>query len=212
MIAEVWNDYLCPWAWLGRDRTGLLEELGVQVGVVPYELHPEVPVGGRAHRPGGRYDQLLASIEAECHLVDLPFQRPERTPNTRQALEWAEAVRIIDPVAYPALDRKLADAHWIHGHDLEDHELLVELATGLDLDLDALEALVVSGDARRAVDHSIARAHERGVTATPSWLFDSRPEPFLLQGVQPRDTVRRWITRLLDRQRADAGPGSGEDR
>ncbi|MCP4087772.1 MAG: hypothetical protein GY745_22410 [Actinomycetia bacterium] len=94
MEAVVWNDYLCPWAWLGRDRSALFAELGVQVTMVPYELHPEVPIGGRGHRPGGRYDSLLASIEAECHRVGLPFGRPHRTPNTRRALEWAEAARI----------------------------------------------------------------------------------------------------------------------
>ncbi len=206
----MWNDYLCPWAWLGRDRTLLLEELGVEVGVVPYELHPEVPIGGRPHRTGGRYSQVLASIEAECHSVGLPFRRPDRTPNTRRALEWAEAARIASPAAYPALDRQLADAHWIHGRDLEDHDLLAELATGLELDPGHLDHFVTSGEARRAVDHSIARAHDRGVTATPSWLFDSRPEPFLLQGVQPRETVRRWITRLVARQRETAIAQPGE--
>lgn len=200
----MWNDYLCPWAWLGRDRTLLLEELGVKVGVVPYELHPEVPIGGRAHRPGGRYDRLLASIEAECHEVGLPFHRPDRTPNTRRALEWAEAARIADPSAFPILDRQLADAHWIQGRDLEDPDVLMDLATGIALDPDRLEHLVASGEARQAVDRSIAQAHDRGVTATPSWLFDSRPEPFLLQGVQPRETVRRWITRLMARQPEEA--------
>jgi len=41
--AVVWSDYLCPWCYLGRDRTKLLGELGVNVVPQPFEVHPEYP-------------------------------------------------------------------------------------------------------------------------------------------------------------------------
>src|SRR3954469_21890874 len=47
MHATVWSDYICPWAYLGRDRTNLLRALGVTVMPQPYELHPELPPEGR---------------------------------------------------------------------------------------------------------------------------------------------------------------------
>ena len=43
MQALLWRDYLCPWCYLGRDRTALLESLGVTVDVRSYELHQENP-------------------------------------------------------------------------------------------------------------------------------------------------------------------------
>src|SRR4051794_35519593 len=54
MEATAWSDYLCPWAYLGRDRTRLMRDLGVTVTVQAYELHPEIPAEGVAVRPGGR--------------------------------------------------------------------------------------------------------------------------------------------------------------
>ena len=45
--AVVWSDYLCPWCYVGRDRTAAIEDLGVQVTPLPYELHPEIPPEGR---------------------------------------------------------------------------------------------------------------------------------------------------------------------
>jgi len=34
--ALVWSDYICPWAYLGRDRTALLRSLGLDVMPMTY--------------------------------------------------------------------------------------------------------------------------------------------------------------------------------
>src|SRR4051794_1025524 len=39
MQAVMWFDYVCPWAYLGRDRTAVMRSLGVDVVVRPFELH-----------------------------------------------------------------------------------------------------------------------------------------------------------------------------
>ena len=70
MEAMVWNDYLCPWAWLGRDRTALLEELGVKMerGFVPVDnqLRTNVPgIYGIGDLVGGMMLAHKASKEAE---------------------------------------------------------------------------------------------------------------------------------------------------
>ena len=41
MRAVVWSDYICPWCYLGQDRTALLESLGVEVTVLPFEEHAD---------------------------------------------------------------------------------------------------------------------------------------------------------------------------
>src|SRR5947209_18121880 len=46
MQAVMWFDYVCPWAYLGRDRTTVMRSLGVDVVVRPFELHPEIPREG----------------------------------------------------------------------------------------------------------------------------------------------------------------------
>jgi predicted DsbA family dithiol-disulfide isomerase len=199
----MWSDYICPWAYLGRDRTALLRSMDVAVALMPYELHPDLPPGGRAVRPGGRLDRVHMDIGRECAEVGLPFQPPTRVPNSRRALETAEVVRALDPLAFDALDGALFAAHFVEGRDIGDPDVLDalvgEAAERSDrVQANAVRALVDNGAGRAAVAASISTAHDHGIAATPAWLF---PGDFVLPGVQPRELYVRVVTRL----RAQAG-------
>ena len=85
MQVTVWSDYLCPWCYLGLDRTHLLTELGIDVVIRPYELHPEIPLVGRAINEGGRTAAVFDMVGRECATFGLPFRRPARSPNTASA-------------------------------------------------------------------------------------------------------------------------------
>jgi predicted DsbA family dithiol-disulfide isomerase len=186
MQALLWRDYLCPWCYLGRDRTRLLESLGVTVDVRSYELHPEIPVDGRTVRPDGRFAAVLEHIAAECEVAGLPFRRPSRIPNTRRVLEIAEVVRTTAPQAFPAVDAAFYDAQWVHDEDLGDPAVVDRILgeAGVDVDLDAGATLL---------DESMAEAREHDVTGTPAWWVDDR---LLIPGVQDPTTLQRWIERL----------------
>src|SRR3954462_6530778 len=129
MHATVWSDYICSWAYLGRDRTDLLRSLGVTVTAQPYELHPDLPPGGRSVRPDGRVASVHQQIAAMCAEVGLPFRMPEHVPNSRRALETAEVVRQHEPGAFQTLDAALFAAHFVEGHDIGDPDVLDRLVT-----------------------------------------------------------------------------------
>jgi predicted DsbA family dithiol-disulfide isomerase len=196
MQALLWRDYLCPWCYLGRDRTALIEALGVAVTPMSYELHPEVPLTGRAIRPGGRLDQVLDHIAEECEDVGLPMRKPTRTPNTRRALEMAEILRARFPDAFRAYDDACYGTHWHDGGDLGDPATLRALVLDAGADPDEVDDLLTSGFGAAALDRSMTAARELGVTATPAWWVDDR---LLIPGAQPRATIERWITKVLER-------------
>jgi predicted DsbA family dithiol-disulfide isomerase len=203
MQALLWRDYLCPWCHLGRDRTALLEELGVTVTARAYELHPEIPLGGRPVRPDGRFARVLEHIAAECAAVGLPFRPPSRIANTRRALETSEVVRTEHPEAFPAVDAALYDAQWVHDLDLGDPLVIDGLLADAGLDSGAIGQAVDRGDGARRLEQSMAEAREHDVTGTPAWWVADR---LLIPGVQDRDTLARWVQRLGERS---AGPGNG---
>jgi predicted DsbA family dithiol-disulfide isomerase len=196
MEALLWRDYLCPWCWLGRDRSAVFERHGVVVTHLPYDLHPEVPPEGRAVRPGGRLSLVFDRIGAECHETGVPFRAPTRTPNTRRALETAELVRRHAPEAFAALDDAYFRANWVDGLDLGDPDLLDELVVRHGAPLDEIAGRRADGEGARALAGSMAVARDHGVTATPAWLVD---DALVIPGVQPVDTLERWIGRLVER-------------
>jgi predicted DsbA family dithiol-disulfide isomerase len=201
--AVVWSDYLCPWAYLGRDRTRLLRHLGVTVAVLPFDLHPEVPIGGRAVSPGGRLAAVFRHIAEECEAVGLPFRAPQRIPNTARALQSSVLVQQGYPEAFAALDDALFEAVFLHGLDLADPSVLDTLVAAAGADAQEVRAAVDGGVAAAAVAASTAAARERGATGTPTWLLDGR---LLVPGVQPRAAFERWVRRLRERARASGSP------
>src|SRR5215218_570058 len=152
MQARLWRDYLCPWCHLGRDRTALLESIGVEVTPLAYELHPEIPLEGRAVRPDERLAGVLAHIAAECEAVGLPFRAPTRIANTRRALEVAELVRRDHATAFPAVDAALYDAQWVHDQDLGNPAVVDEILVAAGVDPGAIGAAVEAGEGTRAVE------------------------------------------------------------
>jgi len=198
MEALEWADYICPWCYLGLDRVALLEELDVRVTWLPFELHPETPAGGYPVRADGRLAERLSGIGEECVEAGLPFRMPAKMPNSRRALETAEWVRRQAPDSFPPLHRALFEAHFAEGRDIGDADELDDLVRTAGADPTAARASVDRGESAPWVDESMGRAREHGVAGTPAWLLDDR---LLIPGVQPRDTMQRWIERI--RARAD---------
>ena len=202
MEATAWSDYLCPWAYLGRDRTRLMRDLGVAVTVQAYELHPEIPPEGVAVRPGGRLDRVFATIGAECAELGIDFVAPQRSPNTRHVLETAEVIRLHVPEAFAAFDDAAARTHWVAGGDLGDRAVVARLVAESGAPAREVAELVSDGVGTAALEASMAQARSVGVMATPAWWV---ADSLLIPGAQPRETIERWITKMLAaRERSEA--------
>jgi predicted DsbA family dithiol-disulfide isomerase len=180
----------------------------VEVVALPFELHPEIPRTGLSLRErwGDRFEasmRMYDRVAAECDAAGLPFQRPERIPNTRRALQTAEYVRGHMPDAFPRLDRSLYEAHFVHGRFIGDPAVIDDLVGASGADAVAVSEAVERGEANIPLREAMDAARDVGVTGTPSWLIDGR---LLLPGLQPRETVVQLVDRLRERP-GDPLPG-----
>ena len=197
MEAVVWSDYICPWCYVGLDRTSLLEARGVRVRPLPFELHPELPAAGlsiEGARPGGRTAVLYDRIAAECDAVGLPFRRPVRIPNSRRALEIAVVVEQEAPHAFAAFHRSLFAAHFVEGLAVDDPDVLASLLAQAGADPARVTDAWEAGAAAGVLEATREAAYDAGASGTPSWLVEGRA---LIAGLQPRERYERVVDRLL---------------
>src|SRR3954469_12616599 len=83
-----WYDFVCPFCYVAQHRNAILARHGLEVVELPFQAHPEIPVGGVAIGP--RTGPMYAMLELEARLAGLPLHWPRRLPNTRRALAAAE--------------------------------------------------------------------------------------------------------------------------
>lgn len=186
MAVEVWFDYLCPWCYLATERVSYLRDThGLTVEWRPFELHPEIPPGGTelAVRPGsGRAVRELAAA------AGLPLGSRRRSNNTRIALAlsaWASS-----SPGWDRLHDRMFSAYWVDGVDLEDPDLLVDLAAASGIERGAAHDAVASGAGLEVLHASKAEALDLGVGATPGWHFGNG---VVFTGIHPDHVMDRIV-------------------
>lgn len=190
----LFSDFVCPWCYLAERSTirRLEREYDVAVDWIGFELHPEIPRGGmptEALLPRAVLDAMLGPLEAAADRMGLPLRPPEHVPNTRAALAVAEYGR-----RHGGLDRfrhGAMDAFWADGRDIEDRDVLGDLAEVAGMDADAATDFAFSPLGEAAVHARRAIASERGVTAIPTVLLGRLP----ILGCQPYDVFVRAAER-----------------
>jgi predicted DsbA family dithiol-disulfide isomerase len=176
-----WYDFVCPFCYVGQQRNSILVDHGFALVAVPFQAHPEIPSSGRI--VGERSGSMYEYIEAEARAAHLPLVWPARLPNTRMALAAAEWTRRHAPRAFSALQQALFAAHFAHGEDLGDRDVIGRHADQAGADVAAMLAALDSGAAYALVDECEAFGRRRGVRGTPAWLLAGH----LISGLYPRE-------------------------
>jgi predicted DsbA family dithiol-disulfide isomerase len=176
----VWYDFICPFCYVGQQRTRILEDSGLEAAELPFQAHADVPIEGVAMGPrsGPMYDLL----EREAAAAGLPLNWPSRLPNSRIALAAAEWVRRNDPAKFAALQQDLFRAHFVNGEDLGDPAVIDQHLIARRLDPGAFWTAVDEGSAEQAVVQAEELGRSLGVRGTPAWLIGGR----LVSGLRPQ--------------------------
>jgi len=138
-----------------------------------FELHPETPAGGMDLRnvfPGGQaaeFMEYLVDFARRFGLDDLHLS--DHVPSTRRALAVTEFAR--QEGRLHAFKEAAMAAHFRHGEDIEDLEVLARLGAEVGLDADAAARAAGDPEYLGRVDDLRAEAAAAGVTGIPTLMF-----------------------------------------
>ena len=187
-----WYDFICPFCYIGQQRNAILTRKGLNIVELPFQAHPEIPVGGiTAVRQ--RSGTMYAMLEREAEEAGLQLNWPPRLPNTRMALATAEWTRQHRPDSFAQLHKELFDAHFVLNENLEDPGVIDRHASESGVDLPALHEALADESAMEALTNAEMIGRRYGVQGTPAWLFAQG----LIMGLRPASDFERLADEVV---------------
>ncbi|MBS8225278.1 DsbA family oxidoreductase [Vannielia litorea] len=208
---DIFSDPICPWCFIGKTLLDkALDEAPSNPFTIeyhPFQLNPDMPKGGMDRRTyletkfGGKkealevYGRIAEAAEAAGLLLNL--EAIERTPNTLDAhrvIHWAGLEQRQLPVV-----SMLFDAYFMQGRDIEDHEVLADIADSAGCDAAVIQRLLASDSDSDDIRARDAHARERGVTGVPTHIIAGQ---HVVPGCQQPELWRK----LIDEINGQIGP------
>ena len=207
------SDVTCPWCAIGlRSLERAIAKLGDAVPVVlhlqPFELNPGIPHEGEpiadyAARKYGAGAGALAARQAlirERGLeVGYDFRLRTHVYNTFDAhrlLRWAGFEgKALD------LKRALLVAYHCRGDNPALHDVLLNAAAEVGLDVERARGVLASDVYAAEVRASVRRWRQLGIASVPSVIVNERQ---LIQGGQTVEAYERALRQIADEERRSA--------
>ena len=198
MKVEIWSDIACPWCYIGKRRfekalAAFPHRDEVEVQWRSYQLDPTLP----DHHDGTELDYLVdrkgmsraqvsqmfdqvTSIAADEGLrYDFGSVVVANSFAGHELLHLAKARGVGDEVK-----EALLSAHFEHGEDIGDREVLVRIGTQAGLDADEIARDLATHTWRDAVVADITAANSLGIRGVPFFVLDDK---YGVSGAQPTE-------------------------
>ena len=188
MLIEIWSDIACPFCYLGLTKLqqavqnkGLENE--VQIELRTFLLNPglKTDLSKSISQYLHEHKQIpLEQIEAMNHRIvgqgqelGLDFQMQQiKVANTikahlllheahEQGLQWACKMRLLK-------------AYFTEGKNIDDIQVLQELAKEVGLKTEHLDLAILGGKHSRAFTQDLQEAQELGLRGVPYFIFDRK--------------------------------------
>lgn len=208
---DIYSDVVCPWCYIGKRRfeNGVAlagDDLGVDLDVTyhAYQLDPTAPPGVAtpvaetyAKKFGGveRAQEILATVTSNAADEGIEFNMDVALrANTLLAhrLIWF-AGQPNSPVAQADLKERLMQAYFTDGQHIGSPEVLVDCAVELGFDRTDIEAFMSSDAGMTEVRAELDGAHELGITAVPTYVFNNQ---WAVPGAQDADTFAKVLRKM----------------
>jgi predicted DsbA family dithiol-disulfide isomerase len=204
MKVEIWSDIACPWCYIGKRRfetalAAFAHRDEVEVQWRSYQLDPTLPdhhdgseldyLVERKGMPRAQvsqmFDQVTAIAAQEGLSYDFGSVVVANSFAGHELLHLAKAQGVGD-----AVKEALLSAHFEHGEDIGDRDVLVRIGTEAGLDADEITRDLATHTWRDAVVADITTANSLGIRGVPFFVLDGK---YGISGAQAADVFAQAL-------------------
>lgn len=204
ITVDVWSDVMCPFCWMGDRHLELaLEEFShrddVKITYHSYQLMPDYPensplpsaeaVAKQKGMPVEQFKQMNDGVAQRGAEVGLDYNFDQAlTVNSRRAHRLSHFAE--QQGVQHELMQNLFKAYFTDGKNVEDREVLADLAAEVGLDRDEALANMDNEDLDHAVQADINQALQIGVQGVPFFVFNNK---YAVSGAQPQQVFQQAL-------------------
>ncbi len=165
------------------------QDFNVSIDYRAFFLRPDLPPEG-VERPA-RYNNPDSPVQQRAKEAGIIMNRPDRTPNTRLALEATEAAK--QAGVGEAFHEEAYRSYWGEGVDLGKVENFKPIAEKVGMDWDVLSHHMEHRTYKDEVEKQYQEALHVGVTGIPAYVIGR----FFFVGAQPYDVFKQVAERAI---------------
>ena len=190
---EFWFDFSSPYSYIASERIDeLVAKHGRKVKWRPIML-------GAAFKASGlpflvnvplKGDYSKRDFDRSARYLGVPYSFPPKFPVTTLAAArgyyWLHGQ---DCGKAREFAHAVFRAYWVDGHDIGELPVVLEIADGLDIDVDAYTAAIATPEVKDRLKQETDAAVARGMFGAPYFMVDG--EPFW--GADRLPQIDKWL-------------------
>lgn len=208
MKIEIWSDIACPFCYMGKRKfdMALAQFEGredVQIEWKSFLLNPEIKTDPNRSIfqylseikgfPEGQARQMMNQITDSGSAIGLDYNFDQVVlANTIKAHQLLHEARIQG--FQHEMEERLFEAHFVEGKNIDDVNILVNLASEVGMNTTALDVKILSGQYTTELEADIELAQQFGVRGVPFFVFDRK---YAVSGAQEPETFLNTMEQVL---------------
>jgi len=207
MKIEIWSDIACPFCYMGKRKFDLaLAQFegreDVQIEWKSFLLNPELKTDPSRSIfqylseikgfPEGQARQMMTQITDSGSAIGLDYNFDQVfLANTIKAHQLLHEARIQG--FQHEMEERLFEAHFVEGKNIDDVNILVNLASEVGMNTTALDVKILSGQFTMDLEADIELAQQFGVRGVPFFVFDRK---YAVSGAQETETFLKTMEQV----------------
>ena len=207
MKIEIWSDVACPFCYLGKRKFDLAlaqfsGKADVEIEWKSFLLNPDLKsdpsvsifqyLSEKKGFPEEQARQMMAHISESGSSVGLDYHFDKVVlANTLKAHQLLHEARVQG--LQHEMEERLFEAHFVEGKNIDDVNILKDLAAEVGLNTTALDVKILTGQYSDEIQVDLDLAQQFGVRGVPFFVFDRK---YAVSGAQEMETFLTTLNQV----------------